>query len=139
MITVEQLAEIVGRKVRLKRCGPTSWKGLCPSPSHNDHTPSFYVYLGNRGEGRYQCKVCGEEGCGGDGIDWMWNFEGKAVTVKPDPEFRRRREQERQRKQRRDLLLDVYPDLPPEVEIFLGNDDDPLTTLKFRLRRHLAR
>ncbi len=136
MITVQQLAEIVGRKVQLKRCGPTSWKGCCPV--HDDRNPSFYVYLGRRGEGRYQCKVCGERVCGGDAVDWLRKFEGNALTVKPDPELARRREEERQHEQRRRLLFDVYPDLTPEAELFLG-DADPLTTLKFRLRLRLAR
>jgi hypothetical protein len=112
MISVQQLVEIVGRKVRLKQCGPTTWKGLCPV--HNDHNPSFYVYLGNRGEGRYQCKVCGEEGCGGDGIDWLHKFENKSYRdaggTKPDPEFQRERERRRVRERLIKEFRDGYPE-----------------------------
>ncbi len=137
MITVHQLAEIVGRKVSLKRIG-SEWVGLCPF--HQERTPSFQVYTGRRGEGRFHCQGCGADG---DAVDWMRKVEGKSYReaggLKPDPELARRREEERHLEQRRQLLRDVYPDLSPEAELFLGNEDDPLTTLKFRLRRRLAR
>ena len=137
MISVDQLAEIVSRKVQLRRNGKR-FVGLCPF--HQEGHASFNVYEGKDGQGRYKCFSCG---AGGDGIDWLRTIErktyGEASDLKPDPELRRRREEERQIEQRRQLLRDVYPDLSPEAEQFLGNDDDPLTTLKFRLRRHLAR
>ena len=113
MISVQQLVEIVGRKVQLKRCGPTSWKGLCPNPSHNDHMPSFYVYLGRRGEGRYHCQVCGRD-VDGDAIDWLRKFENKnyrdAGGAKPDPELQRERERQRQRTQLIKEFRDGYPE-----------------------------
>jgi hypothetical protein len=135
MISVQQLVEIVGCKVQLKRIGRLRWQGLCPF--HAEKTPSFQVWQGKRGEGRYHCHGCGADG---DAFDWMRTVEKSPAEIcyKPDPELRRRQEEERQHEQSRHLLLDVYPDLTPEAELFLGNDD-PLTTLKFRLRRHLAR
>jgi DNA primase len=136
MISVQQLAEIIGRKVSLKRIGH-EWAGLCPF--HQERIPSFQVYAGRRGEGRFHCQGCGADG---DAVDWLRKVDGKSYReaggLKPDPDLQRQREEERQRKQSRQLLRDVYPDLMPEAESFLG-DDDPLTTLKFRLRRHLAR
>jgi CHC2 zinc finger len=138
MITVQQLAEIVGRKVSLKRIGRDRWAGLCPF--HQEKTPSFQVWQGRRGEGRFTCHGCGANG---DAVDWIRKVEGKSYRdaggLKPDPELRRQREEARQHEQSQHLLRDVYPDLTPEAELFIGNDDDPLTTLKFRLRRRLAR
>lgn len=61
------LAEIVGRRVRLKRQG-REWSGLCPF--HGEKTPSFTV---SPGKGFYHCFGCGAHG---DAIDFRREIDG---------------------------------------------------------------
>ncbi len=63
------LAEIVGRRVRLARRG-REHVGLCPF--HNEKTPSFTVV---EDKGFYHCFGCGAHG---DAIGWMMQAEGLA-------------------------------------------------------------
>jgi DNA primase len=63
------LAEVVAERVELKRSG-TLLVGLCPSPSHNERTPSFTV---REDLGRYKCYGCGERG---DIIDFLELVDG---------------------------------------------------------------
>ena len=63
------LAELVGRRVRLARRG-REHMGLCPF--HNEKTPSFTVV---EDKGFYHCFGCGAHG---DAIGWMMQAEGMA-------------------------------------------------------------
>lgn len=109
MITVEQLAEIVSRKVQLKRIGRERWSGLCPF--HQEKSPSFQVWTGRRGEGRFHCHGCGADG---DGVDWLRKIEHKtyreAGGLKPDPEIQRERERQKRREQAIREFRDRNPD-----------------------------
>ncbi len=61
------LAELIGRRVALKRRGQ-EWTGLCPF--HKEKTPSFTV---NEAKGFYHCFGCGAHG---SAIDYVMNTEG---------------------------------------------------------------
>lgn len=91
MMSVDDLASIVSKTVTLKRKGDR-FVGLCPF--HNEKTPSFHVWRGRRGEGRYHCHGCGADG---DAIDWMRKVEGKTVRAALNPELARERERVKQR------------------------------------------
>lgn len=133
-LSVEELAALVGQTVRLQKRADRWW-GLCPF--HPEKTPSFYVWEGREGQGRFHCRGCGADGDGGDWLKFIGN-PGAAKSYKPDPAIERRRQEQRQREERRQLLLDVYPELPPEAEEFV-DDGDSLTLLQLRLRGKLAR
>lgn len=61
------LVELVGRSVRLKRSGATSFKGLCPF--HQEKTPSFYVFADRH---TWVCFGCGKKG---SAFDWLMERE----------------------------------------------------------------
>jgi DNA primase len=109
MISVQQLVEIVGRKVLLKRIGRDRWSGLCPF--HQERTPSFQVWTGRRGEGRFHCHGCGADG---DAVDWLRKVEHKSYReaggTKPDPELQRERERQKQRERLINEFRDGYPE-----------------------------
>lgn len=62
------LADVVGRKVQLKRRSGSEYAGLCPF--HNEKTPSFTV---NDKKGFYHCFGCGEHG---DAVGFVMKTEG---------------------------------------------------------------
>lgn len=66
-----ELADVAARFTELKRANG-KFLGSCPLPSHDDATPSFYVYL----DGRWHCFGCCEHG---DVID-LW---AKVRGLKP--------------------------------------------------------
>jgi hypothetical protein len=110
MITVEELAEIVGRKVKLKKIGQNRWSGFCPF--HDDRkSPSFQVWKGRRGEGRFHCHGCSGDG---DGVDWFRLVEGMTYRAaggrRPDPAVEAAREERRRRKRAIAAFLDRNPD-----------------------------
>jgi len=131
MISAEQLAAIVGRKVKLQKRGGRWW-GLCPF--HHEKTPSFYVWTGRRGEGRYHCQGCGADG---DGIDWLRKVEGQRASFKPNPELIRQRQERLGRTLVWHDIRDRYPDLPLEAEDFI--EPSQLEKLGARLQRHLQK
>jgi DNA primase len=114
MMTVEELAQIVSRTVKLGRSGRERWSGLCPF--HSEKTPSFQIWRGRRGEGRYHCHGCGADG---DAADWMRLFHGQRVTFKPDPEILKERAREKRRERLRQSFYNVYPDACPEWDFIL--------------------
>jgi DNA primase len=59
------LVELIGRRVKLARCG-RQMKGCCPF--HHEKTPSFYVY-----DDGYHCFGCGAHG---DAIDFVMAAQG---------------------------------------------------------------
>ena len=91
------LADLIGRRVKLKRQG-REWSGLCPF--HDEKTPSFTV---NESKGFYHCFGCGAHG---SAIDFVMGTEGASfpdaverlsasvgmVPPAPDPEAGRRRD-----------------------------------------------
>lgn len=85
MLRAGALAEMISYRVALRRRG-NRWIGLCPF--HNEKTPSFHVFQGKDGKGRYHCHGCHK---GGDSIDWLRRVEGcsfreaAGVNWKPDP------------------------------------------------------
>lgn len=72
------LLDYAGRFVELKKKG-SEYVGLCPF--HDDHNPSFKIYLGDDGVDRYHCFVCGAGSEGGDVIDFC-----KAINNVDAPE-----------------------------------------------------
>jgi DNA primase len=115
-ISAEQLAAVVRKRVVLKRCG-ARWWGLCPF--HRETDPSFYVWTGRRGEGRYHCLGCGADG---DDADWMRIFENHRFTkdeLKPDPAEEQRRRQVKRKRRIRSAFYDIYPDACPEWSIII--------------------
>ena len=91
MITIDELAEIVGRTVKLRRAGK-GYNGRCPFGIHQDRHPSFYLFTGGDGKPRFKCQSCGERGDLGDFLKVI----GSPTSYRPDPEFqKRRREQQR--------------------------------------------
>jgi DNA primase len=62
------LAEIIGRKVSLKRKSGAEYSGLCPF--HNEKTPSFTV---NEKKGFFYCFGCHEKG---DAVGFVMKTEG---------------------------------------------------------------
>ena len=62
------LADVVGRKVSLKRRSGSEYAGLCPF--HNEKTPSFTV---NDKKGFFHCFGCGEHG---DVVGFVMKTEG---------------------------------------------------------------
>ena len=98
MLTAAQLAGIVSRTVELRRCGPNRVEGTL-SLSSRGH-PSFHVYRGRDGRGRYHCHgTCKADG---DAVDWLRKVENKSYReaggVAPDPQI------ERDRKERHRML-----------------------------------
>jgi hypothetical protein len=69
------LEEVARRYTDLESVGGKAWfTGRCPLPTHDDKTPSFYIYP----PGRYHCYGCGGRGdvvdlefhCGNSGELW---------------------------------------------------------------------
>jgi hypothetical protein len=129
-MSVAGLAELIGQTVQLRKIGKTRWRGLCPIKT--EATPSFDVWQGRNGEGRYYCHGCK---AGGDSIDWCRLIGTDAAPVRADPERRRRRLQEQRREMVHQLVLDACPDLVPEALGFI--ESDSLALVQLRLRRHL--
>ncbi len=89
---------------QLRRIGGERWTALCPLPGHDEKTPSFVVYPGDRGWWCYGCQR------GGDVVDLAqaaWGIDradvaaaevlmafGHPITERPPAWFRR---QERQK------------------------------------------
>jgi hypothetical protein len=70
------IEEIASRYTKLEALGGKAWfTGRCPLPTHEDKTPSFYIYP----PGRYHCYGCGGSGdvvdlefhCGDYGELWV--------------------------------------------------------------------
>lgn len=68
------IEDVVGSVVDLKKRG-REWSGLCPF--HSESTPSFTVYYGKDGKGRFRCFGCGAHGdeydfvCQTQGVDFV--------------------------------------------------------------------
>ncbi len=123
MMTAAQLAEVVSRTVSLKRIGQERWAGLCPW--HNEKTPSFHIYRGRRGEGRYHCHgACKADG---DGIDWLKKVENKSYReaggVAPDPQIERDRKELVRKVKMLNDFRDQYPDCPVPDEFLMNHPD----------------
>jgi hypothetical protein len=104
--TLEQLAELVGQKIELKKRGKR-FVGLCPF--HEDHRPSLSLFEGRDGKPRYYCHACGALG---DTHDWL-AFVGKSPgRFTPDPELQRKREEGRCRERMISAFRDRQPDCP---------------------------
>ncbi len=121
MMTAAQLADVVSRKVKLKRIGQERWAGLCPF--HSEKTPSFHVFKGADGAGHYFCHGCKKSG---SAKWWLVLMEGKSyreLGVRYDPQL----ERERKVRQRRVALLhkfrDRNPDCPVPDEFLLAHPD----------------
>jgi DNA primase len=98
------LEEVARRYTDLESVGGKAWfTGRCPLPTHEDRTPSFYIYP----PGRYHCYGCGGSGdvidleyhCGDYGELWEAMV---SLAVEYDVELPKRpqswyRRQERQR------------------------------------------
>lgn len=56
---MNSIEDIIGHHVALKKRGK-EWSGLCPF--HGESTPSFSVYYGQDGKGRFKCFGCGAHG-----------------------------------------------------------------------------
>ena len=67
---MRSIEDIIGRHVALKKRGK-EWSSLCPF--HNESTPSFTVYYGKDGKGRFQCFGCGAHG---DEYDFVSQLNG---------------------------------------------------------------
>lgn len=86
--SLDDLMAYVAKRVRLRKTG-RRWVGLCPF--HNEKTPSFGIFVGKRGEGRYHCHGCSADG---DLGDWLREVEheesGRRRTVvrPPMPDIR---------------------------------------------------
>ena len=140
MISVHQLAEMISTSAKgtslrqtSRQPGRERFTGLCPF--HSEKTPSFDVFVGADGAGHYYCHGCHT---GGSAAWWLHKVEGTAGGLMPDPEISRRRQERKQREERRQLLLDVNPDLPPEAEEFVDAGDS-FSVLQLRVRAKLAR
>lgn len=83
MITIEEFASIVSRRVRLRKVGGR-FVGLCPF--HQEKHESFNLFRGRNGRILYKCFSCGEHG---DVIDWIRQVEHQACQFKLDPELKR--------------------------------------------------
>jgi hypothetical protein len=129
-MSVADLAELIGKTVQLRKIGKNRWRGLCPIKT--EATPSFDVWRGREGEGRYYCHGCKASG---DSIDWCRLIGTDVAPVRADPERRRRRQQEQQRETVYQLVLDACPDMVPEALGFV--ESDALALLQLRLRCHL--
>ena len=109
-----ELVRVVSRRVCLRRSGQNSWRGLCPF--HNDRkTPSFAVFKGRNGDGRYYCFSCGAKG---GLVSWLRLMEGKtyreAIGERDDPEIRAALEGTRRYEARRERVLSRYQDRHPD-------------------------
>jgi hypothetical protein len=124
-MTVAELAEIVSRKVSLKRVGKTEWVGRCPFHQPDNH-PSFTVYEGRDGTGQVHCHSCQ---AGGSAAWWMRRIEGqKGGLSKPDPEIRRQRAEAYWRAARLSEWRDRNVDSPiPDFAVDVG--EPPKTRL----------
>jgi len=62
MIDIPALLEALGIRVE-KRAGKRLW-AICPSPDHNDHDPSWYIWNDPEGlrHGKHRCYGCGWRG-----------------------------------------------------------------------------
>jgi DNA primase len=106
MIGPEEMADLIGKRVKLQRVGKNLWRALCPF--HLERTPSLFVFADRKdGRGRFRCYGCG---AWGDGADWLRRVEHKAAGWKPDPEITRRRALRRQQEEQLRELLNRHPD-----------------------------
>lgn len=121
MMSVEELAAVISHSTRssveLKRIGRERWQGLCPF--HHEKSPSFQVWRGRRGEGRYHCHGCGADG---DADDWMRKVEGKAALPFDRRLLEQHKQEQRRARQMSSLerrFYDRYPDAGPDWQWFL--------------------
>ncbi len=126
MMTAEQLADVVSRKVKLKRIGAERWAGLCPW--HSEKTPSFHVFTGKDGAGHCYCHGC-HKSCSARW--WLQEVEGKNYretgSIRPNPQI----ERDRKERDRRVRLLHEFRDRNPDCVVpdeFLLNHPTWLTT-----------
>ncbi len=121
MMTAEQLADVVSRKVKLKRIGQERWAGLCPF--HSEKTPSFQVYKGADGAGHYHCKGCHQNG---SAKWWLVLMEGKTYREaggRYDPQLERVRKERTRRLQLLHEFRDRNPDCCIPDEFLLAHSD----------------
>src|SRR5215472_3011676 len=127
----DELAAEIGKRVQLTRRGQDYW-GL--SPFHNENTPSFHVYQGRNGEGRYPDFGTGADG---DSIDWSRAInrtsyrEAAGERYRP-PSLEPEREREQAQVKTWNEVRDRQPDLPDEARHFV--EPEPL---RDQLLRHL--
>ena len=117
-LSVAELGSIVSRHVRLERRGRDFWAQCF---FHKEKTPSFHLFQGRDGRGRFHCFSCGIDG---DSIDFLRLVERRsyreaAGTAIPDPTLARERERQRQQEAAWHWLRDRNPDLPDEARHFL--------------------
>ena len=130
-LSQDELAVEIGKRVQLTRRGQDYW-GL--SPFHNEKTPSFHVYQGRNGEGRYHDFGTGADG---DSIDWSRAInrtsyrEAAGERYRP-PSLEPEREREQAQVKAWNEVRDRHPDLPDEARHFV--EPEPL---RDQLLRHL--
>jgi DNA primase len=126
LMSVEELAAVVSKRVPLKKIGRDRW-GLCPF--HHEKSPSFSVYEGKDGGGRYHCFGCGADG---SAIAWLMKIEGKTFREAGGRSLDRRaveqRDRERDAQRRRESVLGAYHDRWPDCccpEWLMDTGDKP--------------